>query len=75
MTDYAAVQALVDGYARGVQSALRAERPDLAWEVSVGPVDRAKLARLEARGDYADASARSDDPRPVRTPSSRKRVS
>ena len=33
--DSAAVQALVDGYARGVQRALAADRPDLAWEVTV----------------------------------------
>jgi hypothetical protein len=58
MTDPAAVRALINGYARGVHSALRAEHPDLAWEVDVGPVDRAKLARLEARSDYANPSAR-----------------
>lgn len=49
MTDPAAVQALVDGAARGLAAALRAERPDLSWQVDVRPVARAKLARLGAR--------------------------
>jgi hypothetical protein len=53
MTDPAAVEALAAGFARGVERRLRAERPDLAWEVRVGPIDWAKLARLEARADKA----------------------
>lgn len=48
MTDIATVEALGAGFARGLRHALQAERPDLAWEVRVGPVDRAKLARLNA---------------------------
>jgi hypothetical protein len=55
MADPAAVEALVSGYARGVKRALRAERPDLSWEVKVGPVDRAKLARLEAGRDKEES--------------------
>jgi hypothetical protein len=45
-TKEAAVEALAAGAARGLRNHLRAEQPDLAWEVKVGPVDRAKLARL-----------------------------
>ena len=58
MTDYAAVEALAAGAARGLKAHLQAERPDLAWEVTVEPISRAELAELEARSDYADASAR-----------------
>jgi len=55
VTECATVEAMAAGAARALRQHLRAERPDLAWEVWVGPVDRAKLARLEARSDEADA--------------------
>lgn len=51
MSDPAAVEALAAGFAKGLGVALRLEHPDLAWQINVGPVDRAKLARLNARDE------------------------
>ena len=49
MTDIATAEAMAAGFARGLRNQLRAERPDLSWEVTVGPVDRDKLAQIEAK--------------------------
>ena len=48
-----AIEAGVRGFARGLELHLRAERPDLSWEVSVGPVDWDELARLKSGSDDA----------------------
>ena len=45
----AAVRALADGFARGLQRHLMAEHPDLSWKVTVEPIDGAELRRLEDR--------------------------
>jgi hypothetical protein len=55
-SEEAALDAMAAGFARGLELHLRAERPDLSWEVTVGPVDRAKLARLEADDDEREES-------------------
>lgn len=47
MTDIATVEAMAAGAAQALRRQLRAEQPDLAWEVRVGPVDRVKLAKLQ----------------------------
>lgn len=40
--------AIVEGFARGLHGALRTERPDLAWEVDVRPLDREAFEEMEA---------------------------
>jgi len=47
MGEEVALDAMARGFARGLELHLRAERPDLSWEVTVGPVDWAELARLK----------------------------
>lgn len=44
MNEASACNALAAGFAAGVQDALRAERPDLSWEVRLGPVDGPKAS-------------------------------
>jgi hypothetical protein len=51
MADPAAIQALREGYARGVARALRARRPDLSWKVTVAPADEAKKKPDEEEGE------------------------
>ncbi len=56
-SEEAALDAMAAGFARGLELHLRAERPDLSWEVTVGPVDGTKVGRLEAARDDADTDA------------------